>query len=235
MPYNNAPRYQEAIKVENTRKVLGSLATNDGIANFSMIEKETGLRGGLLQHHLDRLISLGIVESEVKGTYRLKYKTPLCYVLGSKRTKYVYVGLLGRRDSYDEPEPKAALSLLSQQKILPSLAYVLTSPEALGDWKDLKLEYQWILCYGDQIFDIDQIQRKLAPQLTDLLRNYSVIIDCTSSTKPATIACYDLAQRFLVPCIYVSEEKKVIKWLISKESIKVRMGLQKAETSRKED
>ncbi|MBS7651073.1 hypothetical protein KEJ35_07000, partial [Candidatus Bathyarchaeota archaeon] len=98
-------------------------------------------------------------------------------------------------------------------------------PEGMVDWKDHRINCQWIICYGDEIIDIDAIQRKITPQLTALLREYSVIIDCTSSTKPATIAYYDLAQRFLIPCIYVSEEKKSIRWLISKESIMRRLGL----------
>ena len=228
----SAPDYAEAVKINNSRILIEALTGKDGIANFSTLENESGLRGGLLRYHLDRLMSLGIIDSEVKGTYRLRFKTPLCYVFGAKNIKYAYIGLLGRKDSYSEPEPKVALSLLSEQKIVPALVYVLTSPEGLADWKDSRLNCQWILCYGDEIIDIDAIQRKLTPQLTALLRDYSVIVDCTSSTKPATIAYYDLAQRLLIPCIYVSEEKKSIRWLISKENIRIRLGLGQTEPHR---
>jgi len=124
---------------------------------------------------------------------------------------HAYIGLLGRKESYSEPEPKVALSLLSEQKILPSIVYVTTSPEGMTDWRDYRLNCQWVICYGDEINDIDAVQRKLTPQLISLLRDYSVILDCTSSTKPATIAYYDLAQRLLIPCIYVSEEEKSIR------------------------
>ena len=220
-----APKYEEALKVTNSKKVLQALSKLEGVSNFSTLEKETGLKAGLLLHHLNRLRSLGIVETEVKGTYRLRFSTPLCYVFGAKGIEYAYVGLLGRKGSYSEPEPEVALSLLSDLKISPILVYVLTSPEALGDWKSEKLGYQWILCYGEEIVDIDEIQKKLVPQLTTLLKNYSVIIDCTSSTKPATIAYYEIAQRFLIPCIYVSEEKRTLRWLISKEMIKTKLGL----------
>ena len=45
-------------------------------------------------------------------------------------------------------------------------------------------------------------------------------MDCTSATKPATIAYYELAQTLLTLLIYIYEETKQLKWLISKESIK---------------
>ncbi|MBS7623326.1 hypothetical protein KEJ39_06595 [Candidatus Bathyarchaeota archaeon] len=221
----NVPDYKEAVKINNSRLLIEALTRSDGIANFSTLEKESGLKGGLLRYHLDRLKSLGVIESEVKGTYRLRFKTPLCYIFGSRNVKYAYIGLLGRRDSYSEPEPVTALSLLKEQRISPTLVYVLTSPEGMADWKEYRLNCQWVICYGDEIIDIDAIQNKLAPQLTALLRDHSVILDCTSSTKPATIAYYDLAQRLLIPCIYVSEEKRSIRWLISKETIMTRLNL----------
>jgi len=220
------PRYEEAMKLEKSQKVIHSLCKHSGIAKFSMIEKDTELGGGLLLHHLNRLISLGIVESDVKGTYRLKYRTPLCYAFGARKVPFAYLGLLGRRDSYKTPEPEVALNLLSNEKIEPYLVYVLTSPEAVSDWKTEKLRYQWILCYGDEIIEIDEVQKRLLPQLEALLREYLVVVDCTSSTKPATIALYDLAQRYLIPCIYVSVEKKTLKWLISSDGIRVRLGIE---------
>jgi len=220
------PRYEEALKVANSQKVLQALSKHGGVSSFSTLEKETGLRAGLLLHHLNRLRSLGIVETEVKGTYRLRFNTPLCYAFGARNIPYAYVGLLGRRDSSKKPEPEVALSLLKEQRIDPTISYVLTSPEAIADWKTERLGYQWILCYGDEMIDIDEIQKKLHPPLRTLLGEYSVIMDCTSSTKPATIAYYEIAQRFLIPCIYVSEEKKSLRWLISKETIRRKLGIQ---------
>ncbi|MEM3744023.1 MAG: hypothetical protein QXW43_05795 [Candidatus Methanomethyliaceae archaeon] len=44
-------------------------------------------------------------------------------------------------------EPEIAMGLLEKEKIKPDLIHVVTSPEALNEWKDLKLPYQWILCY----------------------------------------------------------------------------------------
>lgn len=82
--------------------------------------------------------------------------------------------------------------------------------------------YQWILCYEEEIIDIDVVKNKVTPQLENLLKNHIVIMDCTSATKPATIAYYELARIYCVPLVYVYEETEKLKWLISKETIKRR-------------
>jgi hypothetical protein len=207
----------------NRKKLLIALSKHGGVCNFSLLERETGLKGAVMQHHLNSLISRNIIDiPKVKGTYNLRFKTPLCYVFEARNVVSVYVGLLGRRNSKVDPEPRVAQRLLAAQGIDASLHYVLTSPEAAEDWKSSKLPYQWIFCYGEEIFDIDAIQEKVRPQLEALLREYSVVMDCTSGTKPATIAYYQLALQYLVPCVYIAEERKKVelKWLISRETIK---------------
>ena len=220
------PNYQEAVSTANGRKILEALAIHGGTAAFSQIEKTSGVKGSVLTHHLNKLQRLKIIEKEVKGTYRLAYKTPLCFIYAS-RTKIpiAYLGLLGRKNSREEPEPQVAIELLKREKLHPSLAYVVTSPEALNEWKTLKPPYQWILCYEDEIINIDAVKNKVLPQLTSLLKEYIVIMDCTSATKPATIAYYELAQTYQIPLIYVYEETKELKWLISKETIKEKLNL----------
>lgn len=221
------PNYQEAVSTRNGRKILEALALHGGTAAFSQIEKASGVKGSVLTYHLDKLQRLKIVDREVKGTYSLTYKTPLCFIYPS-RTKIpiAYFGLLGKKDEREKPEPQIAIELLKKEKLHPSLTYVVTSPEALNEWKNLKPPYQWILCYEDEIIDIDAVKRKILPQLTSLLKEYIVIMDCTSATKPATIAYYELAQTYQIPLIYVYEETKQLKWLISKETIKENLKLQ---------
>jgi hypothetical protein len=102
---------------------------------------------------------------------------------------------------------------------------VTTSPEALSDWKHLGLPYEWILCYEDEIVDIDAVAQKVQPQLEALLRDHLVVMDCSSSTKPATIAFYELARMYLVPLVYVQETTRRLKWLISKNDILKEVGL----------
>ncbi len=221
------PNYPVAFSVENSRKVAEAIARNGGVATFSQIQVLSGVKGSVLNHHLNRLQRLKIIEREVKGTYRLAYKTPLCFLYKSKtKIPIAYFGLLGRRESRTEPEPKIATELLETEKLKPDLAFVVTSPEALNEWKNLKLPYNWILCYEEEIIDIDSVKRKILPQLTGLLKEYIVIMDCTSATKPATIAYYELAQTYYAPLIYIYEETKKLKWIISKETIVKQLGCQ---------
>jgi DNA-binding transcriptional ArsR family regulator len=221
------PDYRSALSTRNSRKVIEVIAKLGGVASFSEIQSTSNVKGSVLTHHLNRLQRFHIIEKEVKGTYRLTYKTPLCFIYPPRTgVQIAYFGLLGKKDLRSEPEPKFAIKILENEGLKPDLTYVTTSPEALNDWKDLRLPYQWILCYEDEIANVDAVKRKVSPQLESLLRNYLVIMDCTSATKPATIAYYELAQTYLAPLIYIYEETGELKWLISRESIKEKLGIQ---------
>ncbi|MBS7631450.1 hypothetical protein KEJ47_07755 [Candidatus Bathyarchaeota archaeon] len=217
--------YREALSNENSRRVAQALAEAGGTASFSQIEKTSGVEGSVLLHHLNKLQTLSIVESPAKGTYRLRYKTPLCFLYEAKSVEVAYLGLLGHRKEREKPETEVALRLLRSQGLEPKLIYVVTSPEALGEWKTLRPPYQWILCYEEEIIDIDSIREKVRPPLEGLLKEHSVILDCTSATKPATIAYYELAQTYLTPLIYVYEETGRMKWIQSRGDIAERLGI----------
>lgn len=220
------PDYPSALSVKNSRKVVEALAKLGGVASFSQIQAISNVKGSVLTHHLNRLQRFRIIEKEARGAYRLTYKTPLCFIYPPKtRIPTAYFGLLGRKNSRSKPEPQAAIEILEKEGQKIDLAYVTTSPEALNDWKNLKLPYQWILCYEDEIINVDAVQRRVLPQLESLLKNYIVIMDCTSATKPATIAYYQLAQTYLTPLIYLYEETGELKWLISKETIKEKLKI----------
>lgn len=225
MRSGSLPMYEEALQNENSRMVVKALSEAGGIASYSMLEKDSKVKGSLLVYHLNRLYSYNIVEVPVKGTYKLRYRTPLCYLYESAGVEVAYLGLLGRRNSREEPEPDVALSLLGEEGIRPSYTYVVTSPEALEEWQTMKLPYQWILCYEDEIVDIDVIKEKVRSQLEGLLRDYVVILDCTAATKPATIAYYELANEYLAPLIYIYDDTKQLKWLSSKETIMKKLML----------
>jgi len=222
---NDTPMYKEALSAEKSIRVARALAEAGGIASYSQLAKISGVEGSLLIYHLNRLQSLNLIETPVKGTYRLKYKTPLCFLYDSTEADVAYLGLLGRRGGRNEPETDVALRLLEGEGFSPKLKYVVTSPKALEEWSALKLPYQWILCYEDEIIDIDAIKQKVKPQLEDLLRDYVVILDCTSATKPATIAYYELAQTYLTPLIYVYEETGRLKWLVDREVLESQLGI----------
>jgi len=74
-------------------------------------------------------------------------------------------------------------------------------------------------------FSIFRYSAGVKPQLEGLLRDYVVILDCTSATKPATIAYYELAQTYLTPLIYVYEETGQLKWLVDREGLESQLGL----------
>jgi len=54
---------------------------------------------------------------------------------------------------------------------------------------------------GDEVaFRVDTLLRareKVRPQLEGLLKDHVVVLDCTSATKPSTIAYYELAQTYM--------------------------------------
>ncbi|MCX8176459.1 MAG: hypothetical protein N3E48_04425 [Candidatus Bathyarchaeota archaeon] len=215
------PDYKGAFSRPNARKAAVALARLGGVANFSQIQRASGIKGSTLTHNLNILVRFNVVEKEVKGTYRLKYLTPLCYLFCEKPIPTAYLGLLGRRSGRKKPETETALELLKAEGYQPDPVCVLTSTEALHEWEDLKLPYRWILCYEEEIVDIDSVKEKAEQQLKSLLKDYMVIVDCTSATKPATIAYYELAQLYQTPLIYIYEEKRKLKWLMSKQTIEV--------------
>jgi len=211
--------YREAFTHRNTQKIAKAIAENGGEANYKQIADKTKLPGSTIIYHLNRLIAYKIVESPVKGYYRLKRKAPLCYIYQDTTIPTVYFGLLGIKEDRSEPEPLTAIKLLKKEKINPTQQYVVTTPEALEEWKNHQLPYKWILCYNDEIRNIEAIRSKVKPTLENLLTNNLAILDCTSATKPATLAYYKLAQEYHLPLIYVNEKPLEIVWLNSREDI----------------
>lgn len=219
--------YNEALSNERSRETIRSISQLGGEASYSDIESVSNTKGSTLVYHLNRLVSLGVLESPTKGSYRLRYVTPMCFIYGGPDLKTAYFGLLGKREGRERPEPSVALKLLKKEGFSPDLIYVVTSPEALSEWSHLKLPYQWILCYEDEIVSIDSIKEKVTPQLVEIIRNTLVILDCTSATKPATLAFYEISQTFMLPLFYVYESQHRLHWLLSKETIRKRLGIEK--------
>jgi hypothetical protein len=217
------PDYYKALLHQRRRKIVKAIAQVGGVAKFSTIAKSSGIKDNVLLHHLNVLISHGVVEQIITdGPYRLKYMTPLNFIFNPssvQRDLTVYVGLLGEKMSRSEAETVVALDLLKKEGILTGLFYVVSSREAASSWDDLNLPINWILCEKDSITDIDRIMKKVEINIRDLIREHFVIMDCTSFNKPATIAMYELAQRYLIPLIYIYEPQRKLKWLVSMQSI----------------
>ena len=214
--------YAEALRNPKSQIIVRLLAERGGVASYHELE-EGEIKGSTLVYHLNRLVEAGIVEAKGRGTYQLRYRTPISYLVGSGE-KIAYLGLLGEKNGRQTPETEIALRLLEAEGLKTSLKYIVTSPEALSEWSNQKLNYQWILCYSDEIVDIDSVKGKVLPQLLALLKEYVVVMDCTSATKPASIAFYELAKEYLVPLIYIYEKSGTLKWLQSKEDLKHSIG-----------
>ncbi|MEM0272583.1 MAG: winged helix-turn-helix domain-containing protein [Thermoprotei archaeon] len=223
------PQYEGVLQRENAAKILNALTTMCGEASFSEIAKRSGLKGNTLTHNLNTLIKRGIIEAHHKGIYTLTYKTPLAYIYDAPTPK-IYLGLLGNKTQNKEPETLVALSLLEKEGLQFDQVYVTTSQNALEQWATHpKTEnWKWITLTSHQgkedIAHIDAVKQKVEQQLVTLLKKHVVIMDCTSATKPATIAYYELAQKYLVPLIYVYEPQKTLTWLIDKQTILKRLG-----------
>ncbi|MEM1546479.1 MAG: helix-turn-helix transcriptional regulator [Candidatus Methanomethylicia archaeon] len=211
-------KVKEALKFEKSIKIIDALLRFNGLTNFSNIERTSGVKGGALKHHLNRLGKLGIVNSDLRGFYKLKYKGVFYTILNLKKP-YTYLGLLGRRNNREEPETLTALKLLKMEGIEYDRSYVITTSKALGEWENIDVvNCNFILCSGDEISDVNALRSRVKSIVEDIIENYPLIMDCTGATKPATIAFYDIASLYLIPLMYVTEDKK-IKWIIDLKSI----------------
>lgn len=223
------PKYDKAMQQPRKKAIIKAIAEEGGTARFSTIAKITGVRDNVLVHHLNGLRQLGIVESTVPadggGPYTLIYKTPLCFIFNQQpkdsEQSIVYMGLLGERNGRKESETAVALQLLKKDIGIESASTcIITSVESAQQWSDIEESRdEWILLTNRQVSDIDSIKRKVESVLIRLIRQNMVIMDCTSLTKPATIAMYELAQKYLVPLIYVYEPQHKLKWLISRDTL----------------
>ena len=187
---------------------------------FSEIVKNTGIPKSSLDYNLAILAKKGIINRE-KGTIHLDYKTPLCFIFDSPRIPYAYLGLLGERSERIESETETAIQLFKDLGVLFEKIVVATTHRAVAEWESLThLNVEWCLLSDEEISRVNTVEEKVLPRLVELMRNYRVVMDCTSATKPATIAYYRLATLFRVPLIYVYESRKELIWVISREDLK---------------
>ena len=216
-------KIREALRFENSVKIINVLLKFNGLANFSTIERISGVKGGVLKHHLSRLSNLGFISKSFKGIYRLRYKGIFYTVLNFKRP-CIYLGLLGRRNNREIPETLVALKLLGREGVECCKAYVVTTSKALSEWEDVDLNCSFTLCSGDEISDVNTLRGKTKSIVEEVIEDYPIVMDCTGATKPATIAFYDVASSYLIPLMYVTEDGR-LKWIISRENIIRRLNI----------
>ncbi len=235
------PDYDLAIKTVHGRNILEVLGRLGGEADFKQIEEGTGLKRDVLKYYLENEgsdLRKSNVVVKVGEKYRLKHKTTFCWLHGGN-IPFTYIGMLGLREDNPEPEPKTFFDLILVEKdgigsgtLDKESAYVLTTPEAREDWGE-EIESlgirgdHFIDCSQYEIQNVESVKGKVLYLLNkDELRDRIVILDCTSLTKPATIAFYEVARDYYLPLVYVYVKDRKLKWLISKDYVKRRLFLE---------
>lgn len=194
-------------------------------ATFSEIQRATRAKKSTLKTRLDALKRLGITEGEKRAPVTLRFKTPLCFLAGTPKIPYAYLGLLGMRESRKESETATAVRLLEREAgIRFEKVTVLTTREASGSWTgsvgaELEDRMETIHIDVKKMNDIAAVEKRMRQKLAELMRAYNLIMDCTSGLRPSGIAYYRLASQYSIPLIYVYEDEERIFWLKSKDDL----------------
>ncbi|MEM2865310.1 MAG: hypothetical protein QXR65_08630 [Candidatus Bathyarchaeia archaeon] len=209
------------------KRILRILLEEGGELRFSDFQAELGLSASeksTLHNNLDSLRSLGFVTGDKRGPIRLKWRTPLCFIAGTPNIPYAYLGLLGVKDEREVSETETAVRILESSGIAFERIVVVTTQEAVGSWSnsmdpELASKIEWHTLRREELNRIESVRDKVKPKLLELMREFTVVMDCTSGTRPAGIAFYNLAIQHMVPLIYVYEPEKELIWLISREDL----------------
>ena len=220
----------EKCKWRYVREILGILLKEGGELRFTDFQTKLGLppsKKSALHNNLNSLRSLGFITGDKRGPVRLKWKTPLCFVADTPSIPYAYLGLLGVKGEREVSEPETAIKTLESSKIVFDKILVVSTQEAVGSWSDFidpRLKIEWHTLRREELNRIESVRDRVKPILLELMMEFKVIMDCTSGTRPAGIAYYDLATHHKVPLIYVYEPEKELIWLVSKEDLKRDLG-----------
>ncbi|MEM3032344.1 MAG: winged helix-turn-helix domain-containing protein, partial [Nitrososphaerota archaeon] len=199
------------------RRIVRYLAKSGGQATFKELLDSMKGSKSTLEYRLSSLEQLGFVERVKRGPVRLKFKTPLCYIFEGKGLGYAYFGLLGKRGEMREvSETETAVGLLERQLGTGfERVMVFSTAEAIDSWKcrggldeGLWRRIEWRVLSIKEMNSIAEVEEKVRHELTGLLSEYIVIMDCTSGTRPAGIAYYRLADTYKVPLVYAYEDKQ---------------------------
>jgi len=187
---------------------------------FSDLKKLTKLADGSLGHYLTKLMSLGIIEKDELDLYSLRQIVPFCYLFDGL-PPCTYIGLLGFKAHHTEPEPITALKLLKEAGVTVEENYVISTKTALKTWHPETVKgLNFVLISEKELFSIPQIEERIKEIVVKESTIRPIILDCTSLTKTATIAMYNVARKYFMPLIYIYEETKELYWIISPEEVK---------------
>ncbi len=186
---------------------------------FTDIKKKTGMDDSLVDYYLKRLQELRIIGKTPWGTYYLIEKIPFCY-LCSRIREIIYVGLLGQKHYHTEPEPITAIRLLKKEGYKINDVIVITTRTAISTWGTVNEDILSIITVEDKdILSIEKMTNIIFNIVDKQSRKTAIILDCTSLTKPATIAMYNISTKYLIPLIYIYEQTKQLHWILRPEDI----------------
>jgi hypothetical protein len=157
----------------------------------------------------------------------LRWRTPICFIADTPNVPYAYLGLLGVKDKREVSETETAVQALEASGIIVDKIVVATTQEAIGSWSnsiDPRLKIEWVTMRREELNRIEDVRDRIRPKLLELMEGFNVIMDCTSGTRPAGIAYYNLAIQHKVPLIYVYEPEKELIWLISRRDLERDLG-----------
>lgn len=212
-------------------EVLLALALLGGGTRFSSILRLVGGKAkSTINHTLNVLERNGLITRSDDGMIRLRYKTPLCSLVDCEDITFAYLGLLGERSGREESETETALNILRHEyAINPGKVVVITTRKAAVTWENLmKPSIEWILMDDRDVSDLGRILEATDPKVRELASSHRLIMDCTSLTKPATIAFYKSAMKHFVPLIYIYEQSKKLTWIISRKDLETAVFGEKA-------
>lgn len=221
----------EKVRMSNrplARRIISLLLKKGKPLTFSQILEGLNIpkrRKSTLSHNLSFLERYRVISKEGRGLFKLNYKTPLCFIADTPNTPYAYLGLLGVKGKWGTPETEVAIKALKQEKISPSKIIVFTTQKAIGSWDnaispELEKEIEWRTINEETLSRIEVVEEIVRALTIELMRNYILIMDCTSGPRPAGIAYYKLASQYRIPLIYVYEPQKELIWLISKSMLR---------------
>jgi len=214
------------------KKILG-LLLKDGKTFHGLYEEKTlkllKAPKSTVNSNVSLLERYNFIERVGRGSIRLKYRTPLCFVANTPGIPFAYLGLLGER-KYPVSETQTAIELLKSDPnvgVKPEKVVVVTTKKVVGQWEgaispDVKIS--WETPSENELTIIDEVERFIKPKIIELMRDYILIMDLTSGPRPAGIAFHKLAVRFKVPLIYVYLPKNKLSWVISKENLREEIG-----------
>lgn len=224
--------YRSALEQRNRRAILEELAKAGGQNQSLPLKGSVGLSQNTFGHQINILRMNNVISIE-GDKIRLERKTPLCYIFNSTKIPYAYLGLLGERKGRSESETETALKLLAKENFPKENSQsekdqkheikvtVFETYKSIPEWENITpSNINWHLLRDEEITNVKTVEEKVEQVLKELIRNHILVMDCTALNKPATIAYYKLAEKYMIPLIYVYEDEKELIWLISKEDIK---------------